>query len=102
MARQPITKSSAQIVVTKHKDRDENSRIGRNGFPRVTVSRDRLVAYLPLLTLLPGLGSFGTNKTQALFAGVEYLENEPSSSEADVRGIASKRQVPDSVKETFP
>jgi hypothetical protein len=52
---------------------------------RVTVSQERLVVYLPLLTLLPGLGSFGTNKTQALFAGVEYLENEPSSSEADLR-----------------
>jgi hypothetical protein len=69
---------------------------------RVTVSRDRSVAYLPLVTLFPGLGGFQTNKTQALFAGVEYLENEPSSSEADLKGPASQRQVPDSLKLTFP
>jgi hypothetical protein len=48
------------------------------------------------------LGAYGTNKTQGLFAGVEYLDNEPSSSEADVIGSASKRQVPDSLKVTWP
>ncbi|MDB6041297.1 MAG: hypothetical protein JWM99_5138 [Verrucomicrobiales bacterium] len=69
---------------------------------RVTVDQDRSVIFLPLLTLLPGFGSFGTNKSQALFAGVEYLENEPSSSEADVTGAGSRRQVPDSMKVTFP
>jgi hypothetical protein len=69
---------------------------------QVTVSHDRMVAYLPLFTLLPGLGNFGTNKTQALLAGVEYLENEPSSSEADLRGPAAQRQVPDHLKLTFP
>jgi hypothetical protein len=37
-----------------------------------------------------------------LFAGLEYLDDEPSSSEADVIGPASKRQVPDSLKLTFP
>ena len=52
--------------------------------------------------MLPGLGSFGTNKTQALFAGVEYLDNEPSSSEADLIGPAAKRQLPDTLKLTFP
>ncbi|MEW6156976.1 MAG: hypothetical protein AB1813_06050 [Verrucomicrobiota bacterium] len=69
---------------------------------RVTVDRDRAVFYLPMVTLLPGLGNYGTNKTQALFAGLEYLDNEPSSSEADVIGPASKRQVPDQLKITFP
>jgi hypothetical protein len=68
----------------------------------VSVDRDRSVLYLPLFTLLPGVGSFGTNKTQALLAGVEYLENEPSSSEADVTGPGAWRQVPDTVKITFP
>ena len=69
---------------------------------RVTVGQDRSAVFLPMLTLLPGVGTFGTNKTQALLAGVEYLENEPSSSEADVIGSASRRQVPDSLKLTFP
>jgi hypothetical protein len=69
---------------------------------RVAVDRDRSAAYLPLLTLLPGLGTYGTNKTQALFAGIEYLENEPSSSEADVIGAGARRQVPDALKITFP
>jgi hypothetical protein len=69
---------------------------------RVTVDRDREVFYLPMFTLLPGLGSYGTNKTQGLLAGVEYLENEPSSSEADLTGPAAQRQVPDTLKLTLP
>jgi hypothetical protein len=64
--------------------------------------QDREVLYLPLFTLLPGLGCFGTNKTQALLAGVEYLENEPSSSTADLNPPASNRQVADTAKLTFP
>ncbi|MDW8289874.1 MAG: hypothetical protein RMM06_04080 [Armatimonadota bacterium] len=68
----------------------------------VTVDRDRPVYFLPLLVLFPGAGSFGEEKGQALFAGLEYLENEPSSSEADVVGPASKRQVPDTLKITAP
>ncbi len=68
----------------------------------VSVNQPRRVIYLPMFTLLPGLGSYGTNKTQAIFAGLEYLENEPSSSEADVKGAASHRQVPDNMKITFP
>ncbi|MGD0089996.1 MAG: hypothetical protein ABSE73_08755 [Planctomycetota bacterium] len=66
------------------------------------VSQDRQIAYLPLLMVLPGAGSFGEKKGQGLFAGLEYLDNEPSSSEADIVGAASKRQVPDLVKITFP
>src|SRR5262249_52721731 len=46
----------------------------------VSVDRDRDVAFLPMLALFPGAGSFGESKGQALFAGLEYLENEPSSS----------------------
>ncbi len=69
---------------------------------RVRVDRVRDVLYLPMLTLLPGLGSYGTNKTQGLFAGVEYLDNEPSSSAADLNPPASNRQVPDMLKATFP
>lgn len=69
---------------------------------RVLVDQDRDVLYLPAFTLLPGLGTYGTNKTQAILAGVEYLENEPSSSTADLNAPASDRQVPDIVKLTFP
>jgi hypothetical protein len=69
---------------------------------QVWVSQDRSVIFLPLLVTLPGAGSFGAAKGQGLFAGLEYLENEPSSSEVDVIGPASRRQVPDSAKITFP
>lgn len=69
---------------------------------RVTVSQDRSVIFLPMLLLLPGVGSFGPAKGQGLFAGLEYLENEVSSSEADLIGPASRRQVPNSDKVTFP
>lgn len=69
----------------------------------VSVSQDRQVIFLPLVGVFPGVGSFGPHKTQALLAGLEYLDrDEPSSSEADVIGPASKRQVPDSLKITFP
>ena len=68
----------------------------------VVVNQAREVYFLPMLLLVPGLGSYGTTKGQGLFAGLEYLENEPSSSEADVVGAAARRQVPDNLKITFP
>ncbi|MEN6577541.1 MAG: hypothetical protein ABFD90_14445 [Phycisphaerales bacterium] len=64
--------------------------------------RDSDVIYFPWLTLFPGLGSFGERKTQGLFAGLEYLEDEPSSSEADISTPEHIRRVPDPVKITFP
>ncbi len=69
---------------------------------QVTVNQDRAVLFLPMFVVCPGVGSFGESKTQGLLAGLEYLDNEPSSSEADIVGPGSKRQVPDSVKITFP
>ena len=66
----------------------------------VEADRERAVAFLPLLLLSAGEGS--TNKAQALFPGLEYLDNEPSSSEADLIGPESKRQVPANHKITFP
>jgi hypothetical protein len=69
----------------------------------VTTSQDRLIVHLPLLFLFLGAGSFGEKKTQAIFPGLEYLDkDEPSSSEADIEGPGSKRQVPDSAKITIP
>lgn len=69
---------------------------------RVKVNRDRTILYLPWLTVQPGLGSFGREKTQGLFAGVEYLAGEPSGSEADLRGPLARRLVPDTLMITFP
>lgn len=69
----------------------------------VTADRDRNVLHLPMLVILPGSRSFGASKDHALFAGLEYLDaNEPSSSEADIIGPGSHRQVPDSMKSTLP
>jgi hypothetical protein len=68
----------------------------------VEVDSDRDVIHIPWLTFFPGLDTFGERKTQALFSGLEYLADEPSSSESDLRGPASVRRVPDPVKITFP
>jgi hypothetical protein len=68
-----------------------------------SVDAPRDVVFLPLLLILPGHGSFGGLKGQGLFAGVEYLENEPSSSTADLSETAgAMRLVPDSARITFP
>ncbi len=67
----------------------------------VASDRDRSVVHVPWITLLPGLGTFGARKTQAVFAGLEYLSDEPSSSEADLIP-EHVRTVPDPVKITFP
>jgi hypothetical protein len=61
----------------------------------VAVDQGRRVIFLPMVGLFPGAGSFGERKRQALFPGLEYLADEPSSSEADVIGLASHRQAPD-------
>ena len=66
------------------------------------VNQERKVLYLPMLILLPGAQSFGTNKSQGLFPGLEYLDNEPSSTEADLRGPGAQRQTPAQHKITFP
>ena len=60
--------------------------------------------FLPLVLVLPGHGSHGVLKTQGLFAGVEYLDNEPSrTSTADLSTLAgADRRVPDSARITFP
>jgi hypothetical protein len=67
-----------------------------------TVDQDRDVIHLPWLTLFPGLETFGERKTQGLFAGLEYLDDEPSSSEADVTTAEHVRRAPDPVKVTLP
>jgi hypothetical protein len=69
---------------------------------RFTVDRDREVVHLPWLTIFPGLGAFGQRKTQALFGGLEYLADEPSSSKADITTPEHIRRAPDPVKVTIP
>lgn len=68
----------------------------------LTVDQAREIVHLPWLTLFPGLGVYGEEKTQAMLPGVEYLENEPSSSEADLRGEQAIRRIVDDYKLTFP
>lgn len=68
----------------------------------LVVDRDRDVIHLPWLTLFAGLGTFGERKTQGLFAGLEYLDDEPSSSEADITTAEHIRRAPDPMKVTFP
>jgi len=68
----------------------------------VRVDKDRQVVHIPWLTIFPGLGTFGERKSQGVFAGLEYLCDEPSSSEADIAKPNHVRRVPDPIKITFP
>jgi len=68
----------------------------------LSVDKDRDVVHIPWLTIFPGLGTFGEKKAQGLLAGLEYLCNEPSSSQADVTTPDHVRRVPDPIKITFP
>jgi len=66
------------------------------------VNKERDIVHISWLTIFPGLGTFGERKYQGLFAGVEYLCDEPSSSEADIETPEHIRRVPEPVKITFP
>ncbi len=66
------------------------------------VDQDRALLSIPWLTLLPGFTTFGAQKHQGLFAGMEYLSNEPSSSTADIGGAGHVRRIPDPINITFP
>jgi len=68
----------------------------------IVADQKREIFHLPILTLFAGQGTFGEAKTQAVLPGVEYLENEPSSSEADVRGERAERRIVESHKLCFP
>jgi hypothetical protein len=69
---------------------------------QVKVNKDRDIVHIPWLTIFPGLGTFGERKYQGLFAGLEYLCDEPSSSTADIEIPEHIRRVPEPVKITFP
>ena len=68
----------------------------------VHVNQDREVVRLPWLTLFAGRPELGTKKNQAVFCGLEYLADEPSSSDADIAKPNNVRSTPDPVKITMP
>jgi hypothetical protein len=69
---------------------------------RCVVDVDRDVIHLPWLMLHCGLGTFGGHKAQAVLPGLEYLEDEPSSSQADITTPDHVRRMPDPLKVTLP
>ncbi len=105
--------ADAWSVVTRNRDADGAEWVWRQTFravsagailaeTRVSVDRDRPVVFVPMHLLAAGDGSFGRHKGQGLFPGLEYLDDEPSSSEADIIGPESNRRVPAPHKITFP
>lgn len=69
---------------------------------QIRVDAQRDVLLLPWLTLFAGLDTFGAGKDQGLLAGLEYLCDEPSSSQADITTPGHVRRIPDPLKVTFP
>lgn len=68
----------------------------------LALNRPRDILFAPLLMLLSPEPSPAPGKRQSLLAGVEYLDAEPSSSQADLEGPAAVRRVPTADKLTFP
>jgi len=68
----------------------------------VTVNDHRSLIFLPLFTLLPGDGISGSHNTPPVLAGRRDLQTGPSRSQADITVAGWQRQVPDSIKLTFP
>ena len=69
---------------------------------QVECSQQRNVLHIPWLTLFPGLETYGDDKKQGLFAGLEYLTDEPSSSKKDLIVPQYLRRIPNPDKITFP
>ncbi len=70
---------------------------------RTAVSADRpaRVYHIPYMTLFVDRASNGRKK-QALLPGIEYLADEPSSNEKEVRGPQANRLVPAAHKFCYP
>ncbi len=68
----------------------------------IEVSQPREVIHLPWLTLFAGAGSFEESKDQALLPGVEYLDNEPSSNEKEIKGAEANRRMVDTYRLCYP
>ena len=67
----------------------------------VSVDRPAEVYHIPYLTLFVDRASEG-HKTQALLPGIEYLADEPSSNEKEVRGPQANRLIPAAHKLCYP
>ncbi|MBR1587468.1 MAG: hypothetical protein IJ658_03990, partial [Kiritimatiellae bacterium] len=70
---------------------------------RIAISADRpaQVYHVPYMTLFVDRASNG-RKTQALLPGIEYLADEPSSNEKEVRGPQANRLIPAAHKLCYP
>ena len=70
---------------------------------RTAVAADRpaRVYHVPYMTLFVDRASNG-HKTQALLPGIEYLADEPSSNEKEVRGPQANRLIPAAHKFCYP
>ena len=55
----------------------------------VSVDRDRDLLFFPGFVLLPGAGSFGSAKAQAVFCGLEYLGPDDASRSAAISSGSS-------------
>ena len=67
----------------------------------VTVDRPARVYHVPYMTLFVDRASNG-HKTQALLPGIEYLADEPSSNEKELRGPQANRLIPAAHKFCYP
>ena len=67
----------------------------------VAVDRPAEVYHIPYMTLFVDRASNG-HKTQALLPGIEYLADEPSSNEKEVRGPQANRLIPAAHKFCYP
>ncbi len=67
----------------------------------VAVDRPARVYHVPYMTLFVDRASNG-RKTQALLPGIEYLADEPSSNEKEVRGPQANRLIPAAHKFCYP
>ncbi len=67
----------------------------------VAVDRPVHVYHIPYMTLFVDRASSG-HKTQALLPGIEYLADEPSSNEKEVRGPQANRLIPAAHKFCYP
>lgn len=57
---------------------------------------------VPVLVMHPRSNVFASEPAQALFSGIEFLEQESSSSEKNLKGPQALRRVPSSGKLTLP
>ena len=67
----------------------------------VAVDRPACVYHIPYMTLFVDRASDGRKK-QALLPGIEYLADEPSSNEKEVRGSQANRLIPAAHKFCYP